>query len=107
MRSTVLNDSERSRLEYTKAINKLKTMVRRAKREFEKDIAAQAKTNPKKLWSRTRRNLKTKSGVAPLLANVEENDSLKLDDTETNILQKQFSSVCTREPDGDISTFES
>ena len=45
----------------------------------------------------------------PLLANVEDNDSLKFDDTEiANILQKQFSSVYReREPDGDIPTFES
>ena len=104
MRSTVLIDSESSRLEYTKARNKVRTMVRGAKQEFEKGITAQAKINPKKFWSHTRRNLKTKSGVAPLLANVEDNDSLKFDDVEkANILQKQFS----REPDGDIPTFES
>ena len=67
-------------------------MVRRAKREFEKGIAAQAKINPKRFCSHTRRNLKTKSGVALLLANVEDNDALKFDDTEkVNILQKQFS----------------
>ena len=75
MRSTVLNYSESSRLEDTKARNKVRTMVRRAKREFEKGIAAQAKTNPKYFWSHTRRNLKTKSGVEPLLANVEDNNS--------------------------------
>ena len=75
MRSTLLIDSESSRLEYTKARHKVRTMVRRAKREFEKGIAAQAKINPKTFWSHTRRNLKTKSGVAPLLASVEDNDS--------------------------------
>ena len=37
--------------------------------------SAQAKTNPKKVWSHTRRNLKTKSGVTPLLANIEDNNS--------------------------------
>ena len=36
MHSTVLIDSESSRLEYTKARHKVRTMVRRAKREFEK-----------------------------------------------------------------------
>ena len=108
MRSTVLIDSESSRLEYTKARNKVRTMVRRAKREFENGIAVQAKINPTKFWSHTRRNLKTKSGVAPLLAHVEDNDSLKFDDIEkANILQKQFSGVYTREPDGDIPTLGS
>ena len=101
MRSIVFNDSESSRLEYTKARNRLRTMVQRAKREFEKGIPAQAKTDPRK-------NLKIKSRVAPLLANVEENNALKFDDTEkANILQKELSSVYTREPDGDIPTFES
>ena len=42
----------------------------------------QAKINLKNVWSHTRRNQKTKSGVAPLLANVEDNDSLKFYDTE-------------------------
>ena len=37
------------------------------------------------------------NGVAPLLANVGDNDSLNFDDTEkANILQKQFSSVYIR-----------
>ena len=108
MLSTLLSDSESSCIDYTKARNKVRTMVRRAKREFEKGIAAQAKINPKTFCSHTRRNLKTKSGVAPLLANVEDNNSLKFDGAEkANILQKQFSSVYTREPDGDIPTFES
>ena len=47
MRSTALIDSESSRLGYTKSINKIRTMICRAKREFEKGIAAPAKINPK------------------------------------------------------------
>ena len=51
MHSTMLIDSKSSHLEYTKARNKVRTMVRQAKREFEKGIAAQAKINLKRFWS--------------------------------------------------------
>ena len=44
-----------------------------------------------------------KSGVAPLLENNKDLESTRFDDKEkANILQKQFSSVFTREPDNDI-----
>ena len=74
---------------------------------FEKSIADRSKKNPKAFWAHTRRKLKTKSGVAPLLEDVEDKNSLKFNDQDkANILQKQFSSVFTREPDGDIPPFE-
>ena len=45
-------------------------------------------------WAHTRRKLRTKCGVSPLLADVKDKDSLKFNDEEkANILQKQFSSV--------------
>ena len=46
--------------------------------------------------------LKTKSGVAPLLKDVKDKNSAQFDDVEkANILQDQFSSVFTREPEGE------
>ena len=65
---------------YNKARNKLKSMLRRDKRLFEKRIATESKSNPKAFWSHTRRKLKTKSGVAPLFENEKDNSSLKFDD---------------------------
>ena len=82
-------------------------MLRQAKRLFEKGIALQAKTNPKAFWAHTRRKLKTKCSIAPLLADKNDKESLKFDDVEkANILQKQFSSVYTHEPEGEIPTID-
>ena len=101
------NDIGTTRQQYTRARAKVKNLLRKAKRNFEREIALQAKTNPKAFWSHTRRYLKTKNGVAPLLADPKNNDSMKFADTEkANILLNQFSSVFTREPIGQIPTIE-
>ena len=91
------------RTQYNRDRNKVKTLLRKAKRRFERSIAMKAKTEPKAFWGHTRRKLKTKTGVAPLLSNPKDNDSMQFDETEkANLLLRQFSSVFTREPEGDI-----
>ena len=66
---------------------------------FEMGIAQRSKSNPKAFLSHCRRKLKTKCSVAPLLADMKDKDSLRFSDEEkANILQKQFSSVFTKEP---------
>ena len=96
-------DAEAARLTYAKARNKVKRMMRKAKREFERGIGLKSKSNPKAFWSHIRNRLKTKTGVAPLLENNDDINSTKFDDKEkANILQKQFSSVFTREPEDEI-----
>ena len=69
------NDVDVARLQYTKARNKVKRLLRKAKISFEREISQQSKTNPKAFWSHTRRKLKTKSVVAPLLSNPKDKDS--------------------------------
>ena len=82
-------------------------MVRKAKRQFKKGIANTSKQNPKSFWWYVRHKLKTKSGIAPLLETDSNSDSMKYDDkAKADILQRQFSSVFTREPDGEIPHFE-
>ena len=94
---------EEKHINYRKASRKVKTLLRKEKRKFEKGIATNAKKNPKSFWAHSRRKLKTKVGISPLRNNPECKDSLKFDDLEkANILQDQFSSVFTKEPDGDI-----
>ena len=81
--------AEDSRLDYVRVRNKVKTMMRRTKRNFERDISTCAKTNPKKFWSYIRRKLKTRAGIAPLLEDPEDPDSLRYSDIDkANILQK-------------------
>ena len=91
---------------YTKANSKVKRLMRKAKRRFERDIANNCKNNPKQFWSFIRSRLKTKAGVGPLLADKCEKTSIKFDDKEkANILQDQFCSVFTNEPEGMLPYF--
>ena len=96
-------DEDPIRKQYNKDRNTVKTLLRKAKRRFERDIAMKAKTEPKAFWGHTRRKLKTKTGVAPLLSDPKDSSSMKFDENEkANILLSQFSSVFTREPEGEI-----
>ena len=62
-------------------------MIRKSKREFERNIGIQSKCNPKIFWPHVRSKLKTNTGVAPLLQDEKDETSTKLDDKENvNIL---------------------
>ena len=107
IQATKVNSADTSRIQYTRARNKVKSLLRKAKRRFERGIALQAKTNPKAFWAHTRRSLKTKAGVAPLLADPKDKESTKFSDSEkASILLKQFTSVFTREREGAVPTIE-
>ena len=78
-------------------------MMRKAKRKHENEIALKSKSNPKAIWSHIRNKFKTETGISPLLENNKDKTSTKFNDLEkANILQKQFSSVFTRELEGEI-----
>ena len=95
--------ADEARLSYIKERNKVKRMMRQTKRCFEREIGTNCKNNPKVFWSHVRNKLNTKSGVAPLLENINDKKSIKFDDKEkANILQKQFSSIFTQEPQEEI-----
>ena len=97
------SDANDARLRYIRERNKVKSLLRQAKRTFERGIARKAKSNPKTFWSHVRSRLKTKSGVAPLLENnTDENSMTYSDEERANIFQKQFSSVFVKERDGEI-----
>ena len=91
-------ESDVARAIYSKERNKVKKLLRREKRKFEKGIAMLAKKNPKMFWSHTRRKLKTKCGVGPLQGKVTDKDFLKYNDkSKADILQQQFLSVFAKE----------
>ena len=97
IRAKCRSDAENIRSEYSGACRK--RLMRKVKRDFEKNICNCPKENPKRFWWYIRHKLKTKSGVAPLLENVNDRDSMKFDDQDkADILQHQFSGVFTREP---------
>ena len=102
------SSSEAARVRYRKASNKAKTLIRQCKRRYESLIAEESKANPKPFWAHIRGRLKTKEGVAPLLQNPKDKNSMKFTDEEkANILLHQFTSVFTHEPAGDAPTMAS
>ena len=67
---------------YTRSQRKVKRLIRQAKRAFEKGLAERSKKNPKEMWKYVRSKLRTKTGVSPLLRNIEDPNSLKFDDKD-------------------------
>ena len=57
-------------------------MICKSKREFERNIGIQSKSNQKIFWSHVRSKLKTKTGVVPLLQDEKDETSTKFDDKE-------------------------
>ena len=95
--------ADESRSSYIKARNIAKRMMRQTKKCFEKEIGNSCENNPKVFWSHVRNKLNIKSGIAPLLENINDKKSIKFDDNEkANILQKQFSSIFTQKPEEEI-----
>ena len=93
LKKNALNGDE-ARMQFKNQRNKVKRLLRKAKREFEKNVASKVKQNPKSFWNHVRQKLKSKPGVAPLLQNPKDKSSVKFTDQEkANILQNQFSSV--------------
>ena len=66
LRSRSGAEKENNRVRFAKARNKVKNLVRLAKKKFEKRIADNAKSNPKPFWAYARQKLKTRSGISPL-----------------------------------------
>ena len=91
-------------IEYRRASNKVKTEARNAVREFEKQIAGEAKRNPKAFYRYVRSKMKTKSTVGDL----ERLDGTMADTDvqKADVLNSFFASVFTTEGEGDIPQFE-
>ena len=93
--------------EYKKIRNQIKNRMRYTKIRFERDITERSSRSPKVFWSYVRSKLKTKCGIAPLLENPKDKSSIKYGDGEkAAILQKQFCSVFTKEPAGELPRFD-
>ena len=69
-----------------------------------KEIANEAKTNPKKFWQYVNRRTKTTSGIADL--ETPNNTLTSKDNKKAEILANYFTSVFTKEKLGDISTMQ-
>ena len=101
IKATTDDDKNATRLKFVQARNKAKYLIRSTKRNYEKSIASNAKWNAKPFWSYTRRKLKTTTGVSALLEDANDSTSIKFTAKEkAKILQTQFLSVFTDEPEG-------
>ena len=102
-----VSDTENVRQAYTKARNKVKAMIRKSKRKFERNIGTQSKSNPKIFWSHVLSRLKTKTGVVYLLQDEKDKTSTKFDDKgKANILQKQFVSAFTKKTNAEVPVLD-
>ena len=100
-------NQEKEWKEYKKIRNQIKNRMRYTKIRFERDITERSSRSPKVFWSYVRSKLKTKCGIAPLLENPKDKSSIKYGDGEKSaILQKQFCSVFTKEPAGELPRFD-
>ena len=108
MKSINNGNEETDRQNYTRVRNNVNKLMTRTKREYERTICNQTKENPKRFWKHIRDNMKTKTGVYPLLESTTDETSLKTEDKEkAEILQRQFCRVFTKEPEGELPAFPS
>lgn len=82
-------------MEYARARNAAKREARKALKEYEREIAKQAKHNPKKFYQYVNSKLHTKSNIADLRV---DNGSMVEDDTQkATMFNNFFGSVFTKE----------
>ena len=82
-------------------------MIRKSRRELERNNGIQSKGNPKLFWSHVGSKVKTESGVTPLLQDEKDETSTKFDGKEKPyILQKKFVSVFTKEPNAYVPVLD-
>ena len=96
-----------NRVKYIRARNRVTKMMRQAHRNYEQKICNNSKAKPKVFWSHVRSKMKSSSTVSSLLEAPNDKTSLRHEDHEkANILQRQFCSVFTKEPTGELPDFE-
>jgi hypothetical protein len=90
--------------EYAKTRNQVKSAIRKAKANMEKEIAQNAKSNPKIFWKYANSKRKTNTGISELKFKSEEGEERKTttDREKAEVLASFFSSVFTIEPEGDL-----
>ena len=84
--------------------NKVRKVTRYRQKCQEKEIANEAKTNPKKFWQHVNRRTKTTSGIADL--ETPNNTLTSKDNEKAEILANFLTSVFTKEKLGDIPTMQ-
>ena len=93
--------------EYAKLRNQVKNSVKKAKMSMERDIVRDVKKNPKKFQKYANSKRKTKSEISELRTNTENGVKITENDRDkTEVLAGFFSSVFTKEPEGEIHNLQ-
>lgn len=90
--------------DYSKIGNRAKSEIRKAKREFEREIARQTKSKPKAFFKYANSKLKTHSGIADLTR--EDGSTTEGDQEKAEVLNDFFASVYTHEDMSNMPSFE-
>ncbi len=92
------------RQEYNRVRNQVKRDMRRLRKRFEKNLAKEARQNPKAIWRFINGQSKTRKGIGELhIDSSNENSRVtNCDQEKAEILANFFSSVYTKEPSGAI-----
>ena len=97
------SNNSQDRKEYNKIRNKVKSMIRKARREYEAKIASKAKSDPKVVWSYIKSKTMVVQGVPDLYINNTKGDDLtKIDSEKAQILSDFFASVYVSENSDDV-----
>lgn len=92
----------RDYIAYTKARNAAKAETRRAVRDFEREIAKRAKTNPKAFYNFVNSKLRTRAAIGDL--RLESGAEVTSESGKADIFNQFFSSVYTQETTNRIPT---
>ena len=88
--------------EFCRLRNQVMRLTRKAQKQYEKDIINQIKQNPKKFWQYAQAKITTRMGIPNLIKSEDDKDDLTKSDSEkAQVLADYFSSVFTREPEGE------
>ena len=86
--------------------NKVRAATRASRQEYEKQVAAKAKTEPKNFWKYANSKLKTRSNIPDLFIDTSKNVLTSSDQEKVEVLSSFFASVFTHTANDDLPSVD-